>query len=91
MDCQNCVKGKIIGIFPIYSNDVSQKNRKRYHIFECDICNGTGIIDDKIQKRIMDGKKIKEKRIQAGLTLREYCRINNLDTAIQSKIERGAL
>jgi transcriptional regulator with XRE-family HTH domain len=37
------------------------------------------------------GAYIKECRINKGITLREFCRINNLDPSNWSKIERGLL
>ncbi len=37
------------------------------------------------------GGFVKDVRIQQGVTLREFCRINNLDPSNWSKIERGIL
>jgi len=37
------------------------------------------------------GEYIKEYRIKRSITLREFCRINNLDPSNWSKIERGML
>jgi transcriptional regulator with XRE-family HTH domain len=37
------------------------------------------------------GKFLKEKRANQGLTLREFCRLANLDPSNWSKVERGLL
>ncbi|MGO8762560.1 MAG: helix-turn-helix domain-containing protein [Desulfobaccales bacterium] len=39
----------------------------------------------------MFGKFIKERRIKKGLTLREFCRLIEIDASNWSKIERGLL
>ena len=39
----------------------------------------------------MFGKFIKERRIEKGLTLREFCKLIEVDASNWSKIERGLL
>jgi transcriptional regulator with XRE-family HTH domain len=43
------------------------------------------------EKKMIFGTFIKETRIKAGLTLRGFCRIMNVDPGNWSKIERGIL
>jgi transcriptional regulator with XRE-family HTH domain len=50
------------------------------------------IVYHKIQgERKMFGKFIKERRIKKGLTLREFCKLIEVDASNWSKIERGLL
>jgi transcriptional regulator with XRE-family HTH domain len=45
----------------------------------------------KVRREKMFGKFIKERRIKKGLTLREFCKLIEVDASNWSKIERGLL
>jgi transcriptional regulator with XRE-family HTH domain len=55
------------------------------------IYNVVIIINTGGEKKMTFGTFIKETRIKAGLTLRGFCRIMNIDPGNWSKIERGIL
>ena len=89
MKCPNCVDGREVGIFPIYPDDVPIEKRKRVIIMKCPCCLGKNEIDKEQLKKIEDGKKIRARRIEKNLTLREYCETNNISIHEQNKLERG--
>lgn len=89
MKCPNCIDGNILGIFPLYSDDIPIEQRKRTIVMKCKCCLGSGTIDNERLKKIKIGEKIREKRIKEELTLREYCKKNNISVFEQSKLERG--
>jgi transcriptional regulator with XRE-family HTH domain len=55
------------------------------------IYNVVIIINTEGENKMTFGTFIKETRIKAGLTLRGFCRIMNMDPGNWSKIERGIL
>ena len=59
-------------------------------VIVCDLCNGTGKINA-TEESILEGKRIKAERLDNGKTLRTYCKENNIDPLIQSKLEHGII
>jgi len=60
--------------------------------FQCQVCNGLGLIDDKKQLWIKQGVYLKQYRLKRlKLGLREACRKYNLDPSYVSKMERGII
>ena len=80
MTCEQCNgTGRIFGFVGMQIKD----------IMECDLCNGKGEINSNTQLRIIQGRLLKTKRLKSGLSLRAFCKVNNLDASNVSKIERG--
>lgn len=87
--CPNCIEGKILMIFPIYSDDVEIDKKDRTKMLTCSCCDGYGFITAQQLILIETGQKIRQKRIDEGFTLRDYCKKNNISIESQSKMERG--
>ena len=90
MICPNCNGSKsIFGIFPIYAEHVSEKNRHPYIEFPCDLCDETGEIDDEYPARLIEGELLRKKRLDKELTFRDFCKKFNLSVSEVSAFERG--
>ena len=59
-------------------------------VIACDLCNATGKINA-TKESILEGKRIKAERLANRKTLRVYCKENNIDPMIQSKLEHGII
>lgn len=58
---------------------------------DCDLCDKTGVLDEKKLEWIRLGNQYRNARIASGQTLREFSIKNNLDCGIVSKAERGVI
>lgn len=74
MNCPNCHEGYIYGM--------------RICI-PCPICVGTGEFPEGTEYDPERGAALKSLRREAGLTLREWCKINHADAADRAHQERG--
>ena len=59
-------------------------------VIGCDLCNATGKINA-TKESILEGSRIRVERLDNGKTLRTYCKENNVDPMIQSKLEHGII
>ena len=59
--------------------------------FKCDLCAGTGVIDDKQRLWRLQGQKLKDRRIKMGISLRRCAKRYKLDAGNLSKMERGVI
>ncbi len=59
-------------------------------VIGCDLCDSTGKINA-TKESILEGKRIRAERLNNGKTLRIYCKENNIDPMIQSKLEHGII
>ena len=92
MKCPRCNShGKGIGIFPIYADDVPNEERKQYIEYDCDICDSTGIVDDKFPERETRGDKLREIRLNHNITYRRFTEMFNEKSGKISQFERGKL
>lgn len=80
---------KIYGIFPVYVDDVPKEKRKPVIEAPCDFCGATGNVDNNYPELYKRGEEAKQKRLNAGLTLRKFCERFNFDTLSVSYFERG--
>ncbi len=59
-------------------------------VIDCNLCDSTGKINA-TKESILEGKRIRAERLDNRKTLRTYCKENNIDPMIQSKIEHGII
>ena len=90
VDCHACNgTGQIVGIFPRYSDDVPQEQRKRVIVLPCQDCNGTGKLPEKSKVWRILGEKLFDARIAKRITLKKASELFNIDCVLLSKMERG--
>ena len=56
---------------------------------KCPRCHGKGIVSGKKPEWMKKGEILKDRRIEKKLTLRNACRILNMDCVVLSEMERG--
>lgn len=82
MECTSCLgKGEIFGIGCPGFKPI---------VIDCDLCGSTGKINA-TKESILEGNRIKAERLDNGKSLRTYCKENNIDPIIQSKLEHGII
>jgi hypothetical protein len=74
MTCPECDEGLVYGFFCCSV---------------CPICEGTGILPSHFGYRPAIGQALKEERMRAGKTLRQYCKEKKMDAQLRSERERG--
>lgn len=90
MKCPACDGEKeIVGLFPVYCDEVPQEQRKPIITIPCDFCYATGEVDRGYTERFDRGERAKQKRLSYELTLREFCKKFDLDILLVSYYERG--
>lgn len=87
--CRSCKgKGKITGMFPVYSDSVPKNKRKRVLELPCHNCLGGGV---QIKEWVEQGKILKDRRIKAKLVLCKASKLLKIDTETLSMMERGVI
>ena len=90
MICPACNGEKeIVGLFPVYGDEVPREKRKPIIAVPCDFCYAKGEVDNGYPERVERGEKAKLKRLSYELTLREFCKRFDLDILLVSYYERG--
>lgn len=90
MQCPLCKgKKKILGLFPVWAEDVPKEKRKPYVEVTCHQCEGNGEVPDEMTEWIKEGKKLKDKRIEKRLTLRKAAKKLGIDGSELSYQETG--
>lgn len=79
----------MIGIFPIYAEEVPQSERKPVVSIPCDLCNETGEVDAGFSDRRTRGEFCRKLRLRTGLSLREFCHKFELNITDYANFERG--
>lgn len=79
--CPACMEGKILPAIPIPGKEFDDYP-------DCPHCFGTGkVIIDPLW--IEKGNRFRKLRIDAGISLRKFCFVYNLDPIFVSRVERG--
>ena len=90
MICPSCKGEKtVMGLFPVWADNVPQKDRKLYVYIPCPDCNKTGKVDDRYPEWLKIGKEMAEDRRKRRLTIFKEAKRRNIDSIILSKMERG--
>lgn len=55
----------------------------------CDVCDGTGQVDEFYPLRVEQGEIFRKNRMGADLSLREFCKKYGMNTVRISQFERG--
>lgn len=88
--CQRCNgSGTVVGIFPIYANHVPPEKRKRTIELTCDVCSGTGQLDEHFEERAARGLVLRKLRLSHDLSSREFAKRFKLNLVLVSDYERG--
>lgn len=90
MKCPRCEGKKVlIGIFPVYADEVPLEKRKPFIEFPCDLCDANGEVDDKFPVRERAGQSLRNIRMRHEITLREFSKRFDIDICALSDAERG--
>src|ERR1043166_8185923 len=90
VNCTYCKgKGKIMGLFPVYGDDVPQSERKPTVTNNCPICDGAGNVDEEFPMREKMGNEVRWYRINHNLTLRKFSEEYGVEVGALSAFERG--
>ena len=90
MKCPDCDgSGEIVGLFPVWCENVPVPERKPYVIVACSLCDGIGKVDEGFPKRKERGNQMRQTRIEHLVTLRDFSRRYGIDVVAVSNFERG--
>ena len=90
--CPKCDGGKNpLCCFPAFPNKrmLEKTNEELMKIFHCTQCGGTGTVSNEMLEWIVDGQTLKNRRIEARITLRDAAKRLNIQVSILSEMERG--
>lgn len=79
------------GFGEIFSRPILIAGKVSSASIKCDMCNGTGKIEDIKLLWIAQGKKLKELRLSKNVSLRAAAIKLNVDASNLSKMERGII
>lgn len=89
-ECPVCSgTGKLLGVFPVYAEDVPQADRKPCIEFDCMKCGGTGKVTATQLWRIAAGNLSKQERLSRDMTLREEAERLGILPSELSRLENG--
>ena len=92
MKCPTCNgKGEMVGLFPVWAEDVPPEKRKPYSILPCYRCKGEGIVPDEMLDWMREGQTLKDRRIAKRLTLRKAAKFLDMDGCTLSEMETGRI
>ena len=94
IDCPKCKGGKEpLCCFPAFPNKkmLEKSNEELMKLFACMQCKGTGRVSDEMTQWIRDGEILKNRRISEKVTLRNACKLLNIQPSILSEMERGVI
>ena len=90
--CPECHgKKKILGVFPVWAEDVPQEKRLPFVVLPCYFCEGKGEVSDEVPEWIKQGKKLASSRRSHWLTLFSAARLLDIPADTLSKMERGQI
>jgi hypothetical protein len=88
--CPSCFgTGQILGMFPVYAESVPQEKRKPFIKLKCDLCNGTGLMDEGYPLRKQKGEQSRRLRMNNNYGLRDVSKRFGVNPSIISSFERG--
>lgn len=80
------------GFGKLFTRPILKDGKIKYYEIKCDLCNGTGLIEDEKIDWIVKGRKMRDYRVyKIGMGLREAARYLNIDASNLSKMERGII
>jgi len=90
MQCPTC-KGekKVIGLFPVWAEDVPEEERKAFIELTCYRCKGRGEVPEEMTEWMKEGKKLRNKRIEKRILLRNAAKRLGIDVTEISEQETG--
>ena len=89
-ECPDCKgSGEIIGLFPVWAENVPKKDRKPVIALDCPRCEGKKKIPEEMLEWIGKGKVLKEKRRNKHLTLRKAARMLHIELLMLYAMENG--
>jgi len=92
MKCPTCDgKGKIVGVFPVWAENVKRKDRKPAVFIGCYRCNGDGEVPDEAETWMKMGKELREQRIAQRWTLRRASKELGIDVSVICNMEGGVV
>ena len=91
MKCPDCKDGKILGLFPVWGENVPEEDRKPFVEITCPRCNGTTEVPDEMTEWIDQGRILRERRLAKRITLRKACQKLGVDVVILSDMECGKI
>ena len=74
-----------------YTRPVFKDGKTKIIEFSCELCEGTGKIDDEKIEWILQGMKLRESRLLQNISLRKAAKMLNMDASNLSKMERGII
>jgi len=94
MKCPKCNGSKYM--FPAFPHketiEAAKKNMKQFKkIFKCQMCKGSGEVDDIVLEWMKEGDIIKDRRINKRILLRNAAKLLNIDMRVLSDMERGII
>ena len=75
-----------------FSRPIFSEGKVRILELPCELCNSTGKISDKKMEWVIQGKKLREYRLNIiGMSLRKAAKLLKIDVSYFSKMERGIM
>lgn len=74
-----------------FSRPIIVKGKTKIIEMQCDLCNGTGKIEDEKIDWIIKGEELKKYRLRKNFSIREAARVLGMDASNLSKMERGVI
>jgi len=88
--CPSCDgSGQIFGMFPVYAESVPPEKKKPFIKLKCDLCNGTGLMDEGYPLRKQKGEQSRRLRMNNNYGLRDVSKRFGVNPSIISSFERG--
>ena len=88
--CPQCKGEKeVVGIFPVYAEDVPKEKRKPVVKMPCPRCHGSGDVPEEMLEWMKKGKELKQERLDRGVGLRKEAERLGVKSSELSAVEQG--